>query len=218
MVKKMLFMVWCFELNLDQKIYVMSYLLVSLVFVFVFVVGLFSVFLLFFLGDLIEFGFSKNFFVYFLVGLLLIIVIYYVVNIQSLVNQEKNFGKVVFRFVVLFLFFLVLFMGLFLYNMVVVLQGYWGKKFLFVCMLKFNIKLIKDSFKKQNYLSKKFIWTMIGEGVFVLYFVVVVGGVFYIQNIMFIVFYLMLVLGYGVIFFYLLCYLKVQQLIVDYLK
>ena len=207
--KKMLPTVWRSELNLDQKIHATSHLLASSVFVFVFAAGLFSVPLLFFLGDLIELGFSKNFFAYFLVGLLSIIAIYYVANIQSPANQEKNFGKAVFRFVVLFPLFLALSMGLSLHNTVAVLQGYRGKKSPFVRTPKFNIKSIKDSFKKQNYLSKKLTWTTIGEGVLALYFAAAVGGAFYIQNTTFIAFHLMLALGYGAIFFYSLRHLKV---------
>jgi len=200
--KKMLPTVWRSNLSLNQKVHATSHLLASSVFLFVFIAAVSSVPLLFFLGDLIEVGFSKNFFAYFLVGLLSIIAIYYVANIQSPANQEKDFGKAVTKFILLFPLFLALSMGLSLHNSVAVLQGYRGKKSPFVRTPKFNIKNITDSFKKQNYLTKKLTWTTIGEGVLSLYFIAAVGGAFYIQNTTFVVFHLMLALGFGAIFVY----------------
>ena len=158
--------------------------------------------LLFLFGELVAFGFSKNFFAYFLVGLLSIIGIYYVANIQSPANQEKDFGKAVTKFILLFPLFLALSMGLSLHNSVALLQGYRGKKSPFVRTPKFNIKNITDSFKKQNYLTKKLTWTTIGEGLLSLYFIAAVGGAFYVQNTTFVVFHLMLALGFGAIFFF----------------
>lgn len=206
--KKMLPTVWRSDLSLNQKVHATSHLLASSVFVFVFAAGLFSVPLLFFLSDLIELGFSKNFFAYFLVGLLSIVGIYYVANIQSPANQQESFGKAVLRFIVLFPLFLALSMGLSLHNTVAVLQGYRGKKSPFVRTPKFNIKSIKDSFKKQNYLTKKLTWTTIGEGLLSLYFIAAVVGAFYIQNTTFIAFHGMLALGYGAIFMYSIKHLK----------
>jgi cellulose synthase/poly-beta-1,6-N-acetylglucosamine synthase-like glycosyltransferase len=200
--KKMLPTVWRSNLSLNQKVHATSHLLASSVFLFVFLAGVSSVPLLFFMGDLIEMGFSKNFFAYFLVGLLSIISIYYVANIQSPANQEKDFGKAVTKFILLFPLFLALSMGLSLHNSVAVLQGYRGKKSPFVRTPKFNIKNISDSFKKQNYLTKKLTWTTIGEGILSLYFIAAVVGAFYIQNTTFVMFHLMLALGFGAIFVY----------------
>ena len=208
--KKMLPTVWRSDLSLNHKVHATSHLLASSVFVFVFAAGLFSVPLLFFLSDLIELGFSKNFFAYFLVGLLSIIAIYYVANIQSPANQEKNFGKAVLKFIILFPLFLALSMGLSLHNTVAVLEGYRGKKSPFVRTPKFNIKSIKDSFKKQNYLTEKLTWTTIGEGVLALYFLAAVVGAFYVQNTTFIAFHGLLAIGYGTIFAYSIRHLKVS--------
>jgi cellulose synthase/poly-beta-1,6-N-acetylglucosamine synthase-like glycosyltransferase len=206
--KKMLPTVWRSALPLNHKIHATSHLLASSVFLFVFIAGVSSVPLLFFLGDLIELGFSKHFFAYFLIGLLSIISIYYVANIQSPANQEKDFGKAVTKFLLLFPLFLALSMGLALHNSIAVLQGYWGKKSPFVRTPKFNINSIKDSFVKRNYLTKKLTWTTIGEGLLAVYFLAAVGGAFYVQNTTFIVFHLMLALGYGAIFWYSLRHLN----------
>jgi cellulose synthase/poly-beta-1,6-N-acetylglucosamine synthase-like glycosyltransferase len=207
--KKMLPTVWRSDLSFSKKVYTTVHLLASTIFVFVFITGVFSVPLLFLLGDLIELGFSKNFFAYFLVGLLSIIAVYYVANVQAPVHKD-SFGKALFKFLVLFPLFLALSMGLSLHNSVAVLQGYRGKKSPFVRTPKFNIQNLKDSFNKRKYLSHKLSWTTMLEGFMALYFAgAVIGGV-YIQNTTFIIFHLMLALGYGAIFYYTLRHLSLK--------
>jgi cellulose synthase/poly-beta-1,6-N-acetylglucosamine synthase-like glycosyltransferase len=207
--KKMLPTVWKSDLSFSKKFHTTVHLLASTIFVFVFITGVFSVPLLFLLGDLIELGFSKNFFAYFLVGLLSIIAVYYVANVQAPVHKE-SFGKALFKFLFLFPLFLALSMGLSLHNTVAVLQGYRGKKSPFIRTPKFNIKSLRDNFNKRKYLSHKLSWTTILEGVMALYFATAVVGGIYIQNTTFIVFHLMLALGYGAIFYYTLRHLSLK--------
>ncbi len=208
--RKMLPVVWRSpNLSLRQKLHATSHLLASTVFVFVFITGLFSVPLLFALSELIGLGFSKNFFAYFLVGLLSIIAVYYAANVQAPARQEP-FGKAVLRFIALFPLFLALSMGLSLHNTVAVIQGYMGKKSPFVRTPKFNIRSIKDNFTKHKYLSRKLSWTTIFEGLLALYFLFAVAGGFFIQNTTFFVFHLMLALGYGTIFYYTIRHLSLR--------
>jgi cellulose synthase/poly-beta-1,6-N-acetylglucosamine synthase-like glycosyltransferase len=208
--KKMLPAVWrSTALTLNQKVHATSHLLASSIFLFVFITGVSSVPLLFLLGDLIELGFSKNFFAYFLVGLLSVIGIYYVANVQAPVHRD-SFGKALFKFIFLFPLFLALSMGLSLHNTVAVLQGFRGKKSPFVRTPKFNIKTMRDSFRKHKYLSKKITWTTVMEGLLALYFAGAVVGGFYIQNTTFLVFHFMLALGYGAIFYYTLRHLSIK--------
>ena len=199
--KKMLPAVWRSQLSLWQKIQASSHLLGSTVFVFVFIMGVFSVPLLFLLSDLIEVGFSKNFFAYFLIGLLSIMAVYYVANVQATIHKQP-FGKQLFKFLFLFPLFLALSMGLSLHNTIAVLQGYFGKKSPFVRTPKFNIQTIKDSFNKRKYLNHKLSWTTIFEGLLALYFLGGVLGGIYVQNTTFIFFHLMLFIGYGTIFYF----------------
>lgn len=196
--KKMLPTVWKSDLSFGKKVHTTSHLLASTIFVFVFIAGVFSVPLLFFLGELMI---EPTFFAYFLVGLLSIISIYYVANVQAELNKQ-SYSKMLLKFVVLFPVFLSLSMGLSLHNTIAVLQGYFGKKSPFVRTPKFNIKSIADSFQKNNYLSKKISWTTIWEGLFSVYFLCGVIGAFYIGNTTFIFFHLLLALGYGTIFYY----------------
>lgn len=207
--KKMLPTVWRSDLSFGQKIHATSHLLASSIFVFVFITGVFSVPLLFMLGDLIELGFSKDFFAWFLIGLLSIIAVYYVANVQAPVHREP-FSKALYKFLFLFPLFLALSMGLSLHNTVAVIQGYLGKKSPFVRTPKFNIKNLKDSFTKHKYLNKKLSWTTVVEGLLAIYFLGGVIGGLYIQNTTFVFFHLMLMVGYGTIFYYTLRHLSLK--------
>lgn len=201
--KKMLPTVWKSNMSFGQKFHATLHLLGSSVFVFVFITGVFSVPLLFLLGDLIEMGFNRNFFAYFLIGMLSIIAVYYVANIQSPANQHReDFSKSIYKFVFLFPLFLALSMGLSLHNTIAVIQGYLGKKSAFVRTPKFNIKTITDSFTKHKYISKKLSWTTILEGILALYFLGAVIGGIVMQNTTFMIFHLMLAIGYGAIFIF----------------
>ncbi|MCB0588699.1 MAG: histidine kinase, partial [Phaeodactylibacter sp.] len=85
-----------------------------------------------------------------------------------------------------------------------------GKKSPFVRTPKFNIQSIKDNFMKRNYLNKKLSWTTIFEGLLALYFFGALIGGLMIQNTTFIMFHLMLALGYGAIFFYTVRHLSLR--------
>ncbi|MCB0572648.1 MAG: glycosyltransferase [Phaeodactylibacter sp.] len=208
--KKMLPTVWRSNLALWEKMQATVHLLASSIFAFVFIASVFSVPLLFSLKELINMGFSKNFFAYFLAGLLSIIAVYYVANVQAPVHKDEPFKKSLLRFVGLFPVFLALSMGLALHNTIAVLEGYRGKKTPFVRTPKFNIKNMRDSFTKSKYLKKDISWTTIFEGLLALYFFGAVIGGFYVQNTTFLVFHLMLALGYGTIFFITLRHLSLR--------
>lgn len=200
--KKMLPSVWKSDIKLGHKIHATAHLLGSTIFLFVFLCGVFSVPLLFLFGELVEFGFSKNFFAIFLAGLLSVIGIYYTANVQSVANKEQSFFKSVLKFLLLFPLFLALSMGLSLHNTVAVLQGYRGKKSPFVRTPKFNINTIKDKLTSQKYLNGKLNLITIGEGILSLYFCFAVWGAFHLQNTTFVIFHALLALGYGAIFFF----------------
>jgi len=90
------------------------------------------------------------------------------------------------------------------------LQGYLGKQSPFVRTPKFNIRSLKDSFKKRKYLSRKLTLTTIFEGLLTLYFLAAVISGIYLQNMTFIVFHLMLALGYGAIFYFTVRHLSLK--------
>lgn len=101
-------------------------------------------------------------------------------------------------------------MGLSLHNSIAVLQGFRGKRSPFIRTPKFNIKSINDSIGSKKYLAKKISWTTIFEGVLALYFLAAIIGAIYLQNTTFIIFHLMLFIGYSGIFYYTLRHLRLK--------
>ena len=101
-------------------------------------------------------------------------------------------------------------MGLSLHNSIAVIQGYYGKKSPFIRTPKFNIQNIADSFTKRKYLTGKLSWTTIMEGVLSLYFLLgAIAGV-QLNNTIFLVFHIMLFLGFGSIFYYTVRHLNLK--------
>ena len=199
--RKMLPDVWHSKLGLGHKVHATAHLMASSIFLFVFLCGVFSVPLIFLFGELVAYGFSKDFFAVFLIGLLSVISIYYVANVQSVANKEASFAKSIFKFAFLFPLFLALSMGLSLHNSVAVLQGYRGKKSAFVRTPKFNLGAVRGKLSSRKYLSGKLNLITVGEGMLSLYFLFAVVAGFYLGNTTFVVFHALLALGYGAIFF-----------------
>jgi len=207
--RKMLPTVWRSEMPFGKKVHATFHLLASTVFVFVFLTGVFSVPLLLLLSDLMELGFNYDIFAYFMVGLLSIAAVYYTANVQSPARGE-SYLKAFAKFVFLFPLFLALSMGLSLHNTVAVIQGYRGKRSPFVRTPKFNIQNLRDSFSRNKYIVRKLSWTTIFEGVLAFYFAgAVLWGVYH-ANMTFMVYHIMLAVGYGTIFYYTLRHLSLK--------
>lgn len=201
--RKMLPVVWHSPLPLWKKFHATMHLLGSSIFLFVLAASIASVPLLYHLGSLIEQGFNKNTFAWFMVGLLSIISIYYVANLQSPAHRKgETFMQGLYRFAFHFPLFLAMSMGMALHNSRAVIQGYLGKKSAFVRTPKFNILDKTQDAVKTKYMMRKLEWTTIGEGLLALYFIAAVVLGFYVQNTTFVVFHLMLAFGYGTIFYY----------------
>jgi len=195
--KKILPTVWNAEMKLSKKIHASMHLLSSSVFLFVFLLGVFSVPLLFALTPL---DISINKFMWFLVGLFAIIIVYYVAN-SSVLDSKESKLKFFVKFVLIFPIFLALSMGLSLHNSIAVLQGYRGKKSPFVRTPKFDIKNISDKIKVSSYIPK-LAGTTIIEGILALYFLFAVIAGIKINDSSFLIFHILLFVGYSTIFFY----------------
>jgi cellulose synthase/poly-beta-1,6-N-acetylglucosamine synthase-like glycosyltransferase len=204
--KKILPTVWKSHMTFGQKIHATSHLLGSSVFLFIFLVGVISVPLLFILSEL---QLGTDFLASFLIGMLAIIAVYYVANVQAELKKE-SYSKMLFKFIILFPVFLALSMGLSLHNSVAVLQGYRGKKSPFVRTPKFDIKGLADSFKKRKYLASKITWTTFMEGILALYFISAVAIGIYWEHYIFIIFHALLAVGYGVIFYLTVSHLRMK--------
>ena len=196
--RKMLPTIWKSNLNPLRKLHATVHLLSSAIFVIIFIVGLFSVPTLFAVRYL---GVTTMYLSYFLISMLCIVVIYYVANVQAS-WPKGNPLRSIFKFVVLFPIFLSLSMGLSFHNAIAVIQGYIGKKSPFVRTPKFAIEKTEDKVTKKSYLAQNLNITVIIEGLLALYFLFGIGAGFYLRDLSFVIFHLLLMLGYGTISYY----------------
>lgn len=207
--KKMLPTIWRAPISLAKKFHATYHLLASTIFLFVFVMGVFSVPVLFFLGETNVLGLDGDVFTYFLIGMLSLSIIYFMGNVMAPFNTGPWYKRL-FKFMVLFPMFLALSMGLSLHNSVAIIQGYRGKRSPFIRTPKFNIKSVKDSFVNNNYIVKELSWTTIFEGVLALYFAGAVVWATYQGEYTFIIYHVMLALGFGFIFFFTVRHLSLK--------
>ena len=204
--KKLLPKVWGSDLSFIKKIHASTHLMASSVFLFVFLLGIFSVPLLYFINPL---GLDTEVMSSFLISLIAILLVYYVANVQA-AWDEKNIFKSITKFVLIFPAFLALSMGLSLHNSVAVLQGYLGKKSAFIRTPKFDIKLISDSFKKSKYRQSRISVLTVFEGLLALYFLSAVLYGVYLGDSSLMIFHILLFLGYSSIFYYSIKHLNYQ--------
>ena len=196
--RKILPTIWQSNISFMQKIHASNHLLSSSVFLFVFLLGVFSVPILFL--SLPE-GIKPEFFAIFLLGLFSIVVVYFVANVQAETSSDGKLKRVV-KFLLLFPLFLALSMGLSLHNTIAVIQGYFGKESAFVRTPKLGISQIGEKIKKTEYLRYKLSPVTIMEGLLALYFLFAIVSGLRLENSMFLIFHSLLFLGYGYIFYF----------------
>ena len=193
--KKILPKIWRSKVSILKKMHASAHLLNSSIFLCVFIVGVLSVPLSFFLGYL---GFNSRNFSIFLLGFAAIIFVYYVANVNTTWKDEPFF-KTLFKFLILFPIFLALSMGLSLHNSFAVIQGYIGRKSAFVRTPKFNIKGLQDTLSKKKYLNRKIPFTTVLEGLLALYFIYAIYFSFKMEDLSFIFLHILLAIGYGTV-------------------
>lgn len=109
----------------------------------------------------------------------------------------------VFRFAATFPVFLCMTMGLGLHNAVATLEGYLGRKTPFIRTPKFAIKDGTDDWKtRTRYLSRRISPITLMEGALMLYFGAGVALGFWCGNVGMVPFHIVLIVGYGAIFYY----------------
>lgn len=204
--RKMLPVLWRSTLPLHKKFHATIHLLSSGIFLFIFLVAIISVPLVFVLKESL---FPTDIFTVFLIGLLSIIAVYYVANVQASWKNTSKRKKLV-KFFVLFPLFLALSMGLSLHNSIAVLQGYAGRKSPFVRTPKFNIQSIRDSWKRGQYISKQMPVAILAEGLLSLYFAAGMIAGLLLQDTTFFLFHALLSIGFGTIFFFSLKHLSAR--------
>jgi cellulose synthase/poly-beta-1,6-N-acetylglucosamine synthase-like glycosyltransferase len=196
--RKMLPTIWRAEMPLQKKLFGSMHLLGSAVFIFVLAAGVFSVPLLIAMPRL---GISQGWMTVFLAALLSISAIYYVANVEAVLEKESYFRRIG-KFALLFPFFLALSMGLSLHNTIAVVQGFMGRKSPFVRTPKFNIQGLRDSLKQKNYLPGKLPFSTLLEGLLALYFLGAIWLGIELGNNTFLIYHFLLMTGFGAICYY----------------
>lgn len=204
--KKMLPTIWKSDLNPAKKLHATMHLMSSTVFLFIFILGVFSVPILFYI---IPLGINKDYLAIFMLALASISVIYMSANIE-LCEPSEPFYKKFFKTLILFPVFLSLSMGLSLHNSIAVIQGYFGKKSAFIRTPKFNIKGLSDSFSKRDYFYNNISKTTIVEGLLAIYFACgIVAGII-MKDGSFLFLHILLLFGYSTIFYYSIKHIRVK--------
>jgi cellulose synthase/poly-beta-1,6-N-acetylglucosamine synthase-like glycosyltransferase len=183
-------------LPFNHKLHGISHLLNSSAFLWVFILSILSIPLLFVKKTPVDFFLNAGSLLKY--TSIILVVIFYTTFRKTQSKSFHDFPKFIIQF---FLFFPVI-LGLSFHNSVAVLEGYFGKKSAFIRTPKFNIIQKNDSWKNNQYLSKKLGWSFLIECFLFLYFV---GGIilgFLLQNYSFIPFHILLALGYFIIISY----------------
>ncbi len=195
--RKMFFRIWKSKIPFLHKIHATMHLTSSTVFIYVLLLGATSVPLLYIKhhaeGGEIEFLTIP---VATLMGSFLVLCLMY---LATSYRREGAFLPAMRRFILNFVPFLSLSMGLAFHNSVAVLQGWGGKKTPFVRTPKFALKNRKDSFKKDAYTVGKIKPGVYAELLLMLYFL---GGVImsiYFGDYSVLPFFLMQMVGYGAV-------------------
>jgi len=196
--------IWSSDIPFMKKIHGSAHLLSSSIFVLVFISSVCSVPLVYLLGS-IDFNFDV--FVVFIVGILALISVYYVAHVENR-DEGQSFGKAFLKFIFLFPVFLAMSMGLSFHNTLAVIQGYIGKKSPFVRTPKFNLDDLAKGLNDRRYFKGKLSWKTVFEGFLSIYFLYgFVSGLMN-ESYYFLLFHLLLFLGFGGICFYSFRHLK----------
>ena len=194
--RKLLPAVWRSPLNLAGKLSATMHLLASSVFLFVFLLGTFSVPLLFLIKPA---GIDMSPFTIFLASLAIISIIYFFANV-GIAWKKENPLKMLVKFIFIFPIFMAMSMGLAFHNSIAVVQGLLGKRSDFVRTPKYGIRSVADSFKKASYFNSKLSKQTLFEGLLAVYFITAfVIGIRYNLN-YFQLLHALLAVGYSLIF------------------
>ncbi len=186
------------SLPFPQKMHALTHLVSSSIFLVVFVLALLSVPALFLMSTI---HFDMRIYWIFMVGLLSVGCVYFVANSDTSWSTEPVLKRIA-RFALLFPLFLSLTMGLSLHNSIAVVQGYRGRKSSFVRTPKFNILQLQDTFKKGFYMGGRISGSTMIEGLLALYFLAAIVVGIAQGKTSFLIYHLLLMIGFGSICFY----------------
>jgi len=188
------------DISLKTKIHSVLHLLNSSMFLMILIVAVLSIPMLYIKN---EYSHLRSYFYmisFFIISSIIFFICYWFMFKKSYGGGFKNFLKYTGTF---FTFFSIA-MGFSLHNSIAVLEGHFGKKSDFVRTPKFNIKTIKDTWKKNKYIHKKTSLNTVIEGILTLYFAFGMYSAFVVGNqggdFGLFPFHLMLFFGFGYVF------------------
>lgn len=183
------------SLSLSTKLHAMFHLMNSSIFLCIVLMSVLSVPLLTIKYHHPEFGLLFKLASAFVISLFILVVFY------GVSYRRENKGSW-FSFLGLFPAFLSISMGLSLHNAIAVLEGYMGRKTPFVRTPKFNMASNTDQheWKRNMYLVSSISWLSFLEFLFFVYFAFGIGLGFYYHDYGLLPFHIMLVMGYGFVF------------------
>ena len=188
------------DISLKTKIHSVLHLLNSSMFLMILIVAILSIPMLYIKN---EYPHLKSYFYmisFFIVSSLIFFICYWYMYKKSYGGGIKSF----FKYTGTFFTFFSIAMGFSFHNSVAVLEGHFGKKSDFIRTPKFNIKTLKDTWKKNKYIHKKISTNTIVEGILTLYFAFGMYSAFVVGNqggdFGLFPFHLMLFLGFGYVF------------------
>jgi len=188
--------VWRSALPFTNKVHAFFHLFNSSVFVFLLVASLLSIPMLFIKQQHPEVAWLFHLGIVFLIGFFSITFFYWIATKRF---YKDSPGK---TFLSLYPRFLIVSMGLSFHNGLAVLEGLIGRKTPFVRTPKFNVTDNKESWLGNSYIRSRLTGGAIMEGLLCLYFIFgIVAGV-WLRDGGLIFFHLMLVLGFGSVFYF----------------
>ena len=187
------------NIKLSTKLHSVLHLLNSTMFLNVFFVGVLSIPMLYIKNEWGHLSLYFDLSSFFIVSTLIFFSCYWV-----LYKYKKGGGWLNFLdYIKLFFTFYTVAMGFSYHNSLAVLEGHRGKRSDFIRTPKFNIKTLKDSWKKKKYTSKKISKNTLVEGLLTLYFLFGMYSAFVVGeagDFGLFPFHLMLFIGFGFVF------------------
>lgn len=184
--------------SVGTKLHALSHLFYSATFVCLVLLAVLSIPVLFVVTHYPEHAVFFSWMAWFQVSSIILAVFYWISYRAT--NQEARFGQFLLDYPV----FITIWMGLSLHNAVAVLEGYAGRKTPFVRTPKFGVVGKTASWQANQYRPVKVSWLTYVEALLTLYFLTGLFLAWRWHNSSFVLFHVMLTLGYGIV-----CYFSV---------
>jgi cellulose synthase/poly-beta-1,6-N-acetylglucosamine synthase-like glycosyltransferase len=196
--RKLLKLVWNTPLSTRQRIHATQHLLASGVFMLLFIASVVSVPLTYFIPQL---NMNTHLFNVSLIGMFSIFALTFEANLEKSV-RKKDYWPAFWRVSRLIPVFIPMAMGMSLHNSVAVLEGYSGRKSDFVRTPKFGLGDNQGTFKRRMYLPRRLPISTVFEGILAFYFLAGAYWGYTHQVYEFVVFHILLTIGFGCISFF----------------